>query len=698
MEKGRGLKKSRREERNYKDLLNNVSDAIISTDPEYRIIFWNRAAEEIYGWKEEDVIGKILRDVVPINYSEVSRDEVIKTFFEAGEWEGETEQYSKEGKLLYVHSKVRLIRDGKGNPSEIIAVNRDVTSRREVERNLYMEKEVNAALADISKIIISPHMTVEEIARKVHKAALSLTGGLYGYASSIDPRDESNVIHTFSEMMDSCAVKDKRIAFPKSESGYRGLWGHSLNTRRGFYTNTPVNHQESVGIPEGHIPLNNFLSVPALFNEVPLGQIALADKAGGFSDIDLEVIQKLANIYAIAIFRTQTERELYEALEKVKESDRLKSTFLASMSHEIRTPLNAILGFLDIVLSEEGLKQEHRDFLSQAKKSGEILLQLINDILDFSKIEAEELKLEKMSFSVKDLLKSLETFAEVLIKEKNIEIRATVPDEADLIIESDPYRLEQILINLISNAVKFTEEGLVEFGVGRKDSAMLEFFVSDTGTGIPEEKREIIFEAFRQAEEKTTRRYGGTGLGLAITKRLVEKMGGNISFTSVPGKGTTFYVILPFEIGDLHVPEKNGEIPPSEKTGSVLKEVLIVEDNEINRRVITTMLNKGGFVTREAKDGNEALSILREDWEGERRIGLVLMDMYMPNLDGVETTRSIRKSEESRGLSRLPVIALTAAGTTEDRELMMNAGCDDYLSKPVNREMLFKLCREKLSS
>ena len=667
-------------------LLDNVSDAIISTKPDFTIVSWNKAAELIYGWTMEEAIGRQMGELVKIRYIDIDREKIIQSFFAHNEWEGETEQYTKSGKPLYIYSKIRLVRDEKGNPFRLVAVNRDISHRKNAEKNLLVEKEINAVLAEISESIISPDMSVEQIAFMVHKASMQLTASSYGYASSIDPADGANVVHTFSEMMANCNVRDKRIIFQKGPKGYKGLWGHSLNTGKGFFVNDPEAHEASIGLPEGHIPLNNFLSVPAVFNNTAVGQIALADKQGGYTETDLETIKKLANIYAAAIFRTQTENELHAAIERIQESDRLKSTFLASMSHEIRTPLNAILGFLDIVLSDEDVSMKHREYLTQVKQSGNMLLQIINDILDFSKIEADELTLEAVSYSLKELFGRIEGTGRMLLEGKQVKLRIVFPESANCVVYGDPYRLEQVLMNLVSNAVKFTEKGSIELGVALENDNLLRFSVKDTGAGIPTEKQDIIFEAFRQAEEKTTRKYGGTGLGLAISKRLIEKMGGTISFETTPGKGTQFFFTLPLVRGDVNWDEAAAERDAAATSNTVEKPVLIVDDNEINRRVIQTMLSKAGFRFIAAKNGADGVTALQRD----REIGLVLMDMYMPVLDGIEATKRIRELEHIEGREPVPIIALTAAGTLEDRQLMLDAGCNGYLSKPINRQVLIE--------
>jgi CheY-like chemotaxis protein len=366
------------------------------------------------------------------------------------------------------------------------------------------------------------------------------------------------------------------------------------------------------------------------------------------------------------------------------------------MSHEIRTPLNSVLGFLDIVLSDESIGEENTEYLVQAKKSGNILLQLITDIIDLSKIEADKIEIQESPLALQDVLVNIDSIARMLIKEKEKELtlRANVPAETDIILLGDQARIEQILINLISNAVKFTEEGYVEYGVSIGEDETVSFYVKDTGIGIPEEKKEIIFEAFRQAEEKTTKKYGGAGLGLAITSKLVERMGGSISFDSSSGKGTTFYVTLPLPEAKLEYEYVSSSSPsPAEPKETKEKNtILIVEDNAINRKVISAMLQKAGYSVLLAENGEKAVEMIKTD----PSIGLILMDMYMPHMDGIEATRTIRDSNQANNGADIPIIALTAAGMESDKQQMLEAGCNAFHPKPIDKQELLSQIHEYL--
>lgn len=385
--------------------------------------------------------------------------------------------------------------------------------------------------------------------------------------------------------------------------------------------------------------------------------------------------------------RKQPEERLQEETARAIKADRLKSSFLANMSHEIRTPLNSIIGFIDIVLSGSGTTEKNREYLQDAKESGRLLLSLINDILDLSKIEAGQLDVQEIPCSLSLLLNAMGANAQVLLagKEDRVSLRmSSWSPELSSEILSDPYRLEQILNNLISNAVKFTDRGFVEFGANLPNNETLEFYVRDTGIGIPEEMQDNIFNAFQQSDSSISRRYGGTGLGLAISKKLVELLGGEISVRSKPGEGSVFYFCIPYK------PVKQGakkkEMKPEQafmktKTDAL---VLVAEDNARNQALILAVLEKNGYSVLIAEDGKDAVSRFKTN----SGIELILMDIQMPHLDGLQATRVIRDLEKKGGKQRTPIIALTAAAMKEDKQKCLDAGCDDYLSKPLDINLL----------
>ncbi|MCD4790192.1 MAG: response regulator [Bacteroidales bacterium] len=386
----------------------------------------------------------------------------------------------------------------------------------------------------------------------------------------------------------------------------------------------------------------------------------------------------------------EKEQALKAAKEKAEESDRLKSAFLANMSHEIRTPMNAILGFSQLLNDVES-EEERNKFVNLITSNSEHLLSLINDIIDVSKIEAGLMTIEKNKCSVNQLLEEIyhvfNTNKNKKIKEKNIQIKLNIPlAENESIILTDSTRLRQILSNLIDNAIKFTESGTIEYGYKIKDPQTLEFYVKDSGEGIPEDKQEIIFERFIQTDMSLTRTQGGTGLGLSITKAFVKLLGGEIRVKSKIDQGSTFYFTLPYKKAKPIIKPRASEKKATDYIWEN-KTILIAEDVEDNFLLIESILSNTQVQILWAKDGKEAIDICKEN----KNIDLILMDIRMPVINGYEATKQIKQFNND-----LPIIALTAYAIDGDSARAFEYGCDDYITKPVIKEELLSLINDYL--
>ncbi|MCX6614371.1 MAG: ATP-binding protein, partial [Acidobacteria bacterium] len=366
--------------------------------------------------------------------------------------------------------------------------------------------------------------------------------------------------------------------------------------------------------------------------------------------------------------------ELESAMLAAQSSNRAKTEFLATMSHEIRTPMNGVLGAVQI-LNGSPLNSDQQKLVNVIRQSGEDLVGIVDDILSLSKVEAGKLTLEKTTVSIPALCENLVALFRPKAEAKGIQLSVALEDSAPTQILSDPQRLRQILLNLIGNAVKFTEQGHVLLRVNSDPAAQtICFHIEDTGLGIPKDKIATLFDPFVQADSSTTRRFGGSGLGLAIVHRFVEAMKGSIEIESEPGRGSSFRVRFPLETApDMLEPLQPTQTP--EATFAGLR-VLIAEDNPVNQMVFERMLIRLGCHVRIAKNGREALTILREE-----SANLILMDCQMPELDGYQATTEIR----SWGgiYENLPIIALTASAMLEDRQRCLDVGMNDFLSKPL---------------
>ena len=376
---------------------------------------------------------------------------------------------------------------------------------------------------------------------------------------------------------------------------------------------------------------------------------------------------------------------LKQAEADAEEANAAKSRFLANMSHELRTPMNAILGMIDVALPK-ATDPTVRDCLQTAKGSADLLLTLLNDLLDSAKIESGKLELESAPFSLRRMLDRITRVLSVRANEKGLCFNCRMPEAMQDAVVGDRMRLQQVLLNLAGNAIKFTERGDVEISVralAQDGEACLEFAVRDTGIGIPPSGLERIFQPFAQADASVARRFGGTGLGLSITKNLVEMMGGRIWAESEVGMGSTFYFTVRLPLAKELPPAFDAPVAIPSAACAPLR-ILLVEDNPANQKLATYVLQERGHTVEIAGDAQKAIC-----WTEQNRYDAILMDVQMPGMNGLEATAAIRQREHAG--RRVPIIAMTAHAMTGDRERCLAAGMDGYLAKPVNAQEMIGL-------
>jgi PAS domain S-box-containing protein len=474
------------------------------------------------------------------------------------------------------------------------------------------------------------------------------------------------------------AVLDDRRSVRSVNAAFEALFGYAAAEVVGAGIDRLI-------VPESLRSESSDLEARVRRGEVVRVEVERMRKDGGRIQVRLSAaaVKAAADGALVALYedisdRKAAEAAMREARDLAERVARARSAFLANMSHEIRTPMNAVLGFVELVLDTE-LAPEQRRALELVRTSSEALLTILNDILDYSKIEAEHLELESIPFDLPKVVHATATLLAVRAREKHLELTVDVPPDVPQMVRGDPTRVRQVLMNLIGNAIKFTEEGEVDVsaGVTQRDGdwAAVQFRVRDTGIGIPEEQLGSIFKEFTQADASMTRRYGGTGLGLAISRRLVALMGGELAVTSKVGSGSEFSFTLRFPLEATQAAAR-----ATVSLGG--RRLLVVDDNETNRRIVRDMLGAEGMAVHEAPRADAGLEALRRAARARTPYDLAILDAQMPDQDGFELATAIRAD---RALKETRLLILTSAGQRGDGERCRQLGIQAYLTKPIAR-------------
>jgi len=489
--------------------------------------------------------------------------------------------------------------------------------------------------------------------------------------------------------------------------GKTKVFGAILETKDAISIENPIDAADTSIYPTGHPMIQNFLGMPLLYGNEVLGIVGLANAPQRIKEAEYKMLQPYLKSCAHLIHAMHLEEErkadrealknradeLLDAKRQAEQATKSKSEFLANMSHEIRTPMTAILGFSEMLSDDSASEREKEKAVGTIQRNGEHLLMIINDILDISKIEAGKIELEQTTFSTKQLLEDTVGLMKHKAEGKGLELISQIDSDAPDHLLGDPTRIRQILVNLIGNSIKFTHRGSVTVHLAAKpvpddeSQFQVRFSVTDTGIGISSENIKSIFKPFSQADTSTTRKFGGTGLGLSISQRLSQMMGGDLSATSQLGVGTTFvaeFVLRQAESVQQQQETNIEKTKASELVSSAQQaRILVVDDSPDNRKLLGFLLKKNGYPCDYAVDGREAVESVLDAWKQDKPYAIVLMDMQMPILDGYSATTELREAGY-----QFPILALTAHAMSHDREKCINAGCDDFLTKPIDRKAL----------
>jgi PAS domain S-box-containing protein len=617
----------------------NMGEGVVVLDTKNRILDMNQQLEKILDIKKMNVVG--------MNVEKVT-SEWLK---QAVQGEGAL-QYStmlQYGEIYYEVNSTPLEHDGK-TFGRVIALS-NVTSRILAEHRLYQLLQSEEKLLQTEALA---HMMFNH-----HQAMMMII--------------ESKTGH----ILEANTAAENFYQFPLI-----GRLSHELNESPHEFMETEIGQYAKVGEYQ-------FITRHRLGSgEVKDLSVHLTTKVVGEMILSFLILEDITE-------KLQLEKALLEAKEKAENANQAKDNFLAIISHELRTPMNGILGMAKLVLGTK-LQPDQRECLELVQVSGEKLLVLLNDLLDFAKVREGKLELEVICFALRDMMSEFHRIMKIKARKKGLQCMVHIDKDVPDKLYGDPRRLQQILMNLADNAVKFTKNGLIDITVSVKryqdNKVTLLFAVQDTGIGIPQEKINIIFHKFTQVDSSTTRKYGGTGLGLSIVKHLVEIMGGIVWVESSLGKGSSFYFTVGFEVSSFisstsSIERIGQSVHNMEQKAIGSLRILLVEDEFINQKVAMKMLNNQGHGVTLASNGRQAIELFASE-----PFDVIFMDIQMPEMDGIQTTIAIRELEKQSGGKRhVPIVAMTAYAMKGDRERLMAYGMDEYISKPLDSSLLISL-------
>ncbi len=668
------------------------ADAIYITDLDGRILYLNAAFSRITGWSEEETLGQKTN----VLSSGKTPSDVYKTLWEtllAGKaWSGRflNKRHSNHAQtqLYWAHTSITPYRGEDNQLIGFVAVQRDISTEVAREKQQDIEVAATRLRAEAAQLLQSSASITDRLTD-----ILKLLTENCGIPIDLDT---PLGIAVLSDPDNGSLRIQARIGHPQQKDASIAVWNETWLRKKepalwtqALNSNHLKIHHECHCKPDGAEGKHQHghLIIPTQHAYQPQGFLILFTPiAHKFPPPMLETFELIGEMVGLSIAEDRTREAAEKARLAAVQAAEAKTKFLANMSHEIRTPMNGVIGMMDM-LSQTELDQEQQDYVDIAHGSAESLLTIINDILDFSKIEAGKMHIEKTPFDIRRATEDVATLFSAPAQQKNLELACYVPSDVPVDVIGDPTRIRQILTNIIGNAIKFTESGEVAVQVSLMEqhglNALLKFEVSDTGIGMTQSAQRKLFNAFTQADDSTTRRFGGTGLGLAISKQLVTLMDGDIGVVSHPNQGSTFWFTLPLTL------QKDYSLAQHANLGLKGQRVLVVDDNNTNRTILSHYLRDWGVDYDTAEGGFEAIDKLREAIQNEQPFFIAFLDMQMPKLDGADLTRYI-KADASLSQTRLVMISSTGL----EEENLTKAGIEHSVTKPLRQSIIHSILQE----
>lgn len=674
-------------EARLKAILYSAFDALVTIDEKGMVTDWNRRAEEIFGWSASEALGKEMADLIIPNEMREAHRHGMKHYMDSGDSKIlnqsiEIEAIRKSGERFPVQLSISPIRlKDKFLFTSFIA---DITARKKAEEESKLHNAHLAAIIATQYELATAGMDLNRVIDLAVSRARTLLKADGTIVEMVDG-DELEYRAAAGTAINQLGMR------LKVSSSFSGL---CIQEKRLLQClDSEVDPRVNLEACR-KVGLRSMIVAPLFDQDRVIGVFkAYSAEKNAFGEAHINALHLIVGLMSAALARSQAFEAKQKAQDEAQKAASTKAEFLANMSHEIRTPLNGIIGISDLLV-DLPLDVQQKKYADIIRASAQGLLTIVNDILDFSKIEAGKLNLELIGFNIATLVQTQVNLLSSIGKEKGLRVTTEIDPALQRHFRGDPGRIGQILLNLVGNAIKFTQSGEVSIRVKSvsdpsKGEQYVRFEVKDTGVGIPGEVIQNLFKPFTQADGSTARKFGGTGLGLSICKRLTEMMGGKIGVESEVGRGSTFWFTVKLLIVEKDVAPNNGEQdsrvnePPTEAAIARGRyRILVAEDNSVNQMVALAQLKALGFSAQAVANGKEALDAYMTG-----QFHLILMDCQMPEMDGYEATRKIRAIEGTEG-PRIPIIALTANAMKEDEERCLQSGMDSFVCKPVKREHL----------